>query len=88
MSVSCFAPTVVSSAAEPLTVPLRIVHAPQPEARARRSGAGRALDVVAVLGRIVTLAALLILAGAAGGLLDGVSANEPPTVVATIGGHS
>jgi hypothetical protein len=47
---------------------------------------GRVVDVVARLGTLVTLAALLVLAGVAGGLADGVTPQHDSTVTATFGG--
>lgn len=72
----------VSWSVDPRTVPFPAVSAP----RIRRiTGFGRALGAVALLGRVVTIAALLVLATAAGGLVDGVDADETPTVISTIG---
>lgn len=45
------------------------------------------LDTAAHAGSLVTLAALLVLAGAAGGLADGVPAPEPATAVTFDGGR-
>lgn len=45
----------------------------------------RTLDVVGRLGTLVTLAALLVVAGAVGGLFDGTPATENATVTATFG---
>ncbi|MBW0115970.1 hypothetical protein [Pseudonocardia abyssalis] len=51
----------------------------------RRERALRALDVAGRLGTLVTLAALLVVAGAVGGLFDGTPATENATVTATFG---
>jgi hypothetical protein len=52
--------------------------------RSRSSGAtATAVDVVARLGSLVTLAALLVLAATAGGLVDGVPATGAPTLTVT-----
>jgi hypothetical protein len=45
----------------------------------------QAVDMVGRLGTVVTLAALLVLAGAVGGLLDGSPATSDATVTATFG---
>lgn len=71
----------VSWSVDPITVPLRVI----PAARARATGLGHALAAVAALGRLVTIAALLVLATAAGGVVDGVEPGETPTVTSTIG---
>lgn len=71
----------VSWSVDPVTVPLRVV----PAARATATGFGNALAAVAVLGRLVTITALLVLAVAAGGLVDGAEPGEIPTVLSTIG---
>jgi hypothetical protein len=48
---------------------------------------GLAVDVVAKLGSLVTLSALLVLAGAAaGGLVDGVPTGHGTTVTVTFDG--
>lgn len=54
----------------------------------RRPTPGRwVLDATARAGSLVTLAALLVLAGAAGGLADGVPVPEPATTVTFDGGR-
>jgi nitroreductase len=54
----------------------------------RRRPRGRALlDTAARAGSLVALAALLVLAGAAGGAADGVPAPEPATTVTFDGGR-
>lgn len=73
----------VSWSADPITVPLRVISAPR--ARASTTGVGRTLDAIALLGRVVTIAALLVLASTAGGVVDGVEPGETPTVISTIG---
>ena len=50
-----------------------------------RDRALRALDLAGRLGTLVTLAALLVVAGAVGGLFDGTPANANATVTATFG---
>ncbi|GAA3246119.1 hypothetical protein GCM10017691_53890 [Pseudonocardia petroleophila] len=50
-----------------------------------RERALRTLDVAGRLGTLVTLAALLVVAGAVGGLFDGTPATENATVTATFG---
>jgi hypothetical protein len=45
------------------------------------------LDIAAVLGRAVSLAALLVLAGAAGSLADGVPADGSDAVTVTFDGY-
>jgi hypothetical protein len=45
------------------------------------------VDVVGRLGSLVTLAAMMVLAGAVGGAADGVPVTGPPTVTATWGGR-
>jgi hypothetical protein len=46
----------------------------------RRTAAAAAVDTVAWLGSLVTLTALLVLAAAAGGLVDGVPAGDAVSV--------
>jgi hypothetical protein len=56
----------------------------------RRHGAAaleRVLDIAAVLGRAVSLAALLVLAGAAGSLADGVPVDGSDAVTVTFDGY-
>lgn len=50
-----------------------------------RSGLTRTLDLVGHLGSLVTLAALLVLAGAVGGLVDGEPVSDGATLTATYG---
>lgn len=50
-----------------------------------RDRALRGLDVAGRLGTLVTLAALLVVAGAVGGLFDGIPATADTTVTATFG---
>lgn len=50
-----------------------------------RDRALRAVDLAGRLGTVVTLAALLVVAGAVGGLFDGTPATENATVTATFG---
>ena len=62
--------------------------APEPAGRHRReetarSRAGRTFDVAGRVGSLVTLAAGLVLAGAAAGLVDGMAPGEAPTVTVT-----
>lgn len=62
-------------------------HARTPAPRQQRSrtvtaGLRRAVGIVATLGSLVTLSALLVLAGAVGGLVDGVPTG-PATVTVT-----
>lgn len=94
MSVSCCAapiPTVSIPAASSVVV----VHtATTHPGRHRRpqpayAGLGRTIDVIARLGSLVTLASLLVLAGAVAGLADGVPAGDSATVTVTFdgGGH-
>jgi hypothetical protein len=54
--------------------------------RHRRQPTRGFLDVVGAAGTAVSLAALLVLAGAAGALTDGVSADAVPTVTVTFDG--
>lgn len=44
-------------------------------------------DVTAALGRLVSLAALLVLAAAAGGLADGVPVGTSDTITVTFDGY-
>jgi hypothetical protein len=48
-----------------------------------RSSAAVTVDVLARVGSLVTLAALLVLAATAGGLADGMPAGGAPTVTVT-----
>lgn len=48
-----------------------------------RDRALRALDLAGRLGTVVTLVALLVVAGAVGGLFDGTPAGSDATVTAT-----
>ncbi|GAA2549897.1 hypothetical protein [Pseudonocardia hydrocarbonoxydans] len=50
-----------------------------------RDRAVRALDLVGRLGTVVTLASLLVVGAAVGGLFDGTSETENATVTATFG---
>lgn len=50
-----------------------------------RDRALRALDLAGRLGTVVTLASLLVVGGAVGGLFDGAPATENATVTATFG---
>lgn len=63
---------------------------PAPTARHRRSPslrdtAFRTIDMVGRLGSLVTLAALLVVGGAVGGLFDGSPATSDATVTVTFG---
>lgn len=55
-------------------------------ATSARMHLGRALDVVSRLGSLVTLAALVVLAATAGGLVDGMPVSEDATVTVTFDG--
>lgn len=85
--VCCAAPTV----ALPI-VALPVVdrgfdnHLVPARRRIREVGPGRMLDAVARLGSLVTLAALLVLAGAAGGAADGEPPDTARAVTITFGG--
>ena len=78
MSVNCAAPTI------PMARHRRTTTATQ---RSTTSRLRRALDVTATLGSLVTLSALLVLAGAVGGLVDGVPTGHDTTVTVTFEGH-
>ena len=54
-------------------------------ARHRRSPLLNAVDVVARIGSVVTLAALLVVGGALGGLFAGSPVSADATVTATFG---
>jgi hypothetical protein len=76
------------------TVPMAVrrpaaVADPAGRHRGSRTAAARlglAVDAVAKLGSLVTLSALLVLAGAAGGLVDGVPTGHGTTVTVTFDG--
>lgn len=57
----------------------------RPTARHRRSPLLEVVDVLARVGSVVTLAALLVVGGAVGGLFDGTPVNADATVTATFG---
>ncbi len=65
------------------------VLAPARTARHRRSSARytalQVVDMVGRLGTVVTLAALLVVAGAVGGLFDGSPVTSDATVTVTFG---
>ncbi|WP_219412815.1 hypothetical protein [Pseudonocardia nigra] len=59
----------------------------QPTAARSRSRTGRTLDVIGHVGSLITLAALMVLAGTAGGLADGMPATDGATVTVTFDGR-
>lgn len=60
----------------------------QPRSRTVDARISRAVNAVATLGSLVTLSALLVLAGAVGGLVDGVpTGHETVTVTFDGAGH-
>jgi hypothetical protein len=63
---------------------------PATAGRHRRSARGPlvvVVDAVGRLGSLVTLAALLVVAGAVGGLADGMPATDGTVTTATLGGR-
>ena len=85
MSVCCAGPSplALSTAARPsVSAPADTVGRHR---RTETTGAriGRAFDLVAQLGSLVTVAALLVVAGAAAGLVGGISSDHVPTITVT-----
>ncbi len=79
MSVTCAAPTI------PMARHRRVgaVAAGSTKTGSTKTQLRRAVDVTATLGSLVTLSALVVLAGAVGGLVDGTPTGHDTTVTVT-----
>jgi hypothetical protein len=80
MSLPCAAPL-------PVTGRHRLAPAPTPSGRTIEPRLGRTVDLVARLGSLVTLAALLVVGGAVVGLIDDAPRGEPTVTVTFDGGQ-